>query len=69
MAQITDDIEEFFDVGQVTGAVFLDLTAACDTVGLTGLHLKLQKAISCKKTKQKAISENKTKQKLQKAIS
>ena len=35
---------------QVTGAVFLDLTAAFGTVWLTGLHLKIQKAISCSKT-------------------
>ena len=50
VAQITDDIEESFDMGQVTGAVFLDLTAAYDTEWLTGLHLKIQKAISCRKT-------------------
>ena len=31
-------------MGQVTGAVFLDLTAAFYTVPLTGLHLKIQKA-------------------------
>ena len=37
-------------MGQVTEAVFLDLTAAYDTVWLTGLHLKIQKAISCRKT-------------------
>ena len=49
MAQI-DDIEESFNVGQVTGAVFLDLLVAYDTVWLTGLHLKIQKAISCRKT-------------------
>ena len=35
---------------QVTGAVFLDLTAAYDTVWLAGLHLKLEKTISCRKT-------------------
>ena len=28
VTQITDDIEESFDTGQVTGATFLDLTAA-----------------------------------------
>ena len=48
-AQITDDIEKFFDMGQVTGVVFLDLTAAYDTVWLAGLNLKIQKTISCKK--------------------
>ena len=37
-------------MGQVTRAVFLDLTAAYDTVWLAGLHLKIQKAISCRKT-------------------
>ena len=37
-------------MGQVTGAVFLDLTAAYDTIRLTGLHLTIQKAISCRKT-------------------
>ena len=37
-------------MGQVTRAVFLDLTAAYDTVWLTGLHLKIQKALSCRKT-------------------
>ena len=37
-------------MGQVTRAVFLDLTAAYDTVRFTGLHLKIQKAISCSKT-------------------
>ena len=47
VAEITDDIEESFDTGQVTGAVFLDLTAAYNTVWLIGLHLKMQKAISC----------------------
>ena len=31
VARITDDVEESFDMGQVTGAVFLDLTAAYDT--------------------------------------
>ena len=45
-AQITDDIEESFDMGPVTGAVSLDLIAAYDTVWLTGLQLKIQKAIS-----------------------
>jgi len=30
--------------------VFLDLTAAYDTVWLQGLHIKLQKSISCCKT-------------------
>ena len=50
VAQITDDIEKSFDMGQVTGAVFLDLTAAYDTAWRTGLYLKKQKAISCRKT-------------------
>ena len=36
VAQITEDIEKFFDIGQVTGVVFLDLTAAYNTVWLTG---------------------------------
>ena len=47
MAQITDDIEEAFDMGKVTRAVFLDITAAYDTVWLTGLHPKIQKATVC----------------------
>ena len=50
VAQIAGDIEESFDMGQVTGAVFLDLTVAYDTIWLTGLHLKIQKRIYCRKT-------------------
>ena len=50
VVRITEDIEEPFDMVQVTGAVFLDLTAAYDTVWLTGLHLKIQKPISFRKT-------------------
>ena len=49
VAQLTDTIEDSFDRGQATGAVFLDLTAAYDTVWLQGLHMKLQKFISCGK--------------------
>ena len=36
-------------MGQATGAVLLDLTASYDTVWLTGLHLKIQKAKSAEK--------------------
>lgn len=35
------DIEESFQAGEKAGAVFLDLTAAYDTVWLRGLHMKL----------------------------
>ena len=49
VAQLTDTIEDSFDRGQATGAVFLDLKAAYDTVWLQGLHMKLQKFISCTK--------------------
>ena len=49
VAHITDDTEESFDVVQVTGALFLDLNAAYDSIWLTDLHLKIQKAISCRK--------------------
>ena len=35
---------------QVTEAVFLDLIAANDSVWLTDVHIKIQKAISCTKT-------------------
>ena len=47
VAQITDDIEESFDMGKVTGAVFLDIIAAYDTAWLAGLHSKIQKATVC----------------------
>ena len=40
VAQITDDIKESFDMRQVTGAVFLNLTTTYDTVRPTSLHLK-----------------------------
>ena len=49
LIQLTDNIEESHDKGQFTGAIFLDLTAAYDTVWLQGLHLKLQHSISCSK--------------------
>ncbi|KAM3624871.1 uncharacterized protein V6R79_003152 [Siganus canaliculatus] len=39
------DIEESFQAGEKTGAVFLDLTAAYDTVWLRGLHMKLLETI------------------------
>ena len=39
VAQITDNLEQSFDMGQVTGAVFLDLTAPYDTGWLIGLRL------------------------------
>ena len=46
VARLTQSIEQAFDSKHVTGAVFLDLTAAYDTVWHQGLHLKLQRLIS-----------------------
>ena len=39
------DIEDSFQAGEKAGAVFLDLTAAYDTVWLRGLHMKLLETI------------------------
>ena len=46
VARLTQSIEHAFDSKLVTGAVFLDLTAAYDTVWHQGLRLKLQRMIS-----------------------
>ena len=45
VTRLTQTIEHAFDDKQVTGAMFLDLTAAYDTVWHQGLHLKLQRMI------------------------
>ena len=42
---LTQDIEDSFQKGEKVCAVFLDLTAAYDTVWLHGLHLKLLQTI------------------------
>jgi len=47
--RLTQNIELVFNNKIVCGAVFLDLTSACDTVWHKGLHLKLLKVIKCKK--------------------
>ena len=41
VTRLTNDIEDTFQAGDKAGVVFLDLTAAYDTVWLRGLHLKL----------------------------
>ena len=46
VTRLTQSIEHAFDSKLVTGAVFLDLTAAYDTVWHQGLRLKLQRMIS-----------------------
>ena len=45
MTLLCQDIEDGFQAGEKVGAVFLDLTAAYDTVWLRGLHLKLLETI------------------------
>ena len=47
VVRLTQSIEQAFDSKHVTGAVFMDLTAAYDTVWHRGLHLKLQRLLSC----------------------
>ena len=42
---LCQDIEDSFQAGEKAGAVFLDLTAAYDTVWLRGLHMKLLETI------------------------
>ena len=49
VALLTQKIEEGFDQKQIIGAVFLDLTAAYDTVWHRGLRLKLQRHITSEK--------------------
>ena len=48
VVRLTQNIEEAYNNKHVCGAVFLDLTAAYDTVWHKGLLLKLSKCISCK---------------------
>jgi len=45
VAALTTFIENGFQQNLKTGAVFLDLTAACDTVWHTGLLYKLSKSM------------------------
>lgn len=47
---LTNFIELGFEKGLKTGVVFLDLTAAYDTVWKKGLLMKLSRIIKCKKT-------------------
>jgi len=47
LACLTQNIEQAFDDKNVFGAIFLDLTAAYDTVWHLGLHLKLLKVLAC----------------------
>lgn len=49
---LTTHIEAGFEKRQKTGAVFVDLTAAFDTVWREGMIYKLAKLINCKKTVQ-----------------
>ena len=41
VAKLTETIEDVFDKTEITGSVFIDLTAACDTVWHQGLRGKL----------------------------
>ena len=47
VASLTQNIEQAFDDKNVCGAIFLDLTAAYDTVWHLGLYLKLLKELAC----------------------
>ena len=47
VVRLTQSIEQAFDSKHVTDAVFMDLTAAYATVWHQGLHLKLQRLLSC----------------------
>lgn len=49
VALLTQKIEESYELRRITGAVFLDLPAAFDTVWLKCLELKLHRAISSTK--------------------
>ena len=40
---LTQDIEDSFQVNENAGVVLLDVTSACDTAWLRGLHLKFPK--------------------------
>ena len=42
---LCQDIENSFQAGEKAGTIFLDLTAAYDTVWLCGLHMKLLETI------------------------
>ena len=45
---LTQNIEDFFEAKKKAGAVFVDLTAACDTVWHRGLTCKLLRLLSDK---------------------
>ena len=46
---LAQNIEQAFDDTNVCGAIFLDLTAAYDTVWHLSLHLKLLKVLACQR--------------------
>ena len=46
MDKFTETIEDVFDKKEITGSVFIDLTAAYDTVWHQGLRLKLQRMLT-----------------------
>ena len=46
MAKLTETIEDAFDKKEITGSVFIDLTAAYDTVWHQGLRVKLQRMLT-----------------------
>ena len=46
MAKLTETIEDVFDKKEITGSVFVDLTAAYDTVWHLGLRVKLQRMLT-----------------------
>ena len=45
MLKLTETIEDAFDKKEITGSLFIDLTAACDTVWHEGLRVKLQRML------------------------
>ena len=46
VAKLTETIEDAFDKKEITRSVFIDLTAAYDTVWHHGLHVKLQQMLT-----------------------
>ena len=46
VAKLTDIIEGAYDEKEITGSVFIDLTAAYDTVWHQGLRVKLQRMLT-----------------------
>ena len=46
VAILTETIEDAFDKKEIMGSVFIDLTAAYDTVWHQGLHVKLQQMLA-----------------------